>query len=648
MKSSYPAYRAGGVPWLTDVPQHWGVKRIKEVSYLKGRVGWKGLTSDEFLESGFACLVTGTDFRAKHIDWSECYWVDQERYEDDPFIQLMEGDLLITKDGTIGKLAIVTELENPACLNSGIFLVRPITSFKTAYLYWVLSSSAFSHFCDLASYGSTIQHLYQNVFENFAFPIPPEAEQEAIVAFLDREIAKIDALVEEQRRLIELLNEKRQAVITKAVTNGVQPDAVMKASGVSWLGNVPEHWDLRTVGAVCSYLSYGFTNPMPTAEEGPYMLTANDIRDGYIDFDKARMTTSDAFQGLTAKSRPAVGDVLVTKDGTLGRVALYDGPVACINQSVALLRPKPTMEPAFLALCLQGGVYQDRMVYEAGGTTIKHIYISRLAKMPLASPPLQEQIEICRHIDVVAQQFDQLASEARRAVDVLMERRTALITAAVTGAIDVRPVAEVRPVLSRARLRTIVAAEIIDQLSHKKAFGRVKLQKLLYLAETDVGIADLEGEYLREAAGPLDRGMMADAEAGLRQHSHVEVAQPEGPGGQVVYQLRGERGAYHSELVGAVGERAAGLAKLVRKLGDLDTKSVEAVTTLYAIWNDTLIDQNEPTDATIVSGVLEDWHPEKALKFKADELHTWLGWMRRHELVPRGNGPRTTMGRLFA
>lgn len=648
MTSSYPNYRTSGVPWLADVPQHWDVKRIKELSYLKGRVGWKGLTSDEFLESGFACLVTGTDFRAKHIDWSECYWVDQERYDDDPFIQLKEGDLLITKDGTIGKLAIVTGLKNPACLNSGIFLVRPLASYKTAYLYWVLSSSAFSHFCDLASYGSTIQHLYQNVFENFAFPIPPEAEQNAIVAFLDREIGKIDALVDEQRRLIELLNEKRQAVVTKAVTKGLNPDVVIKPSGVDWLGDVPEHWDVRTVGAVCSYLSYGFTNPMPTADEGPYMLTANDIREGYIDFDNARMTTPDAFHGLTAKSRPAAGDVLVTKDGTLGRVALYEGPVACINQSVALLRAEATMAPAFLALCLQGGVYQDRMVYEAGGTTIKHIYISRLAKMPLASPPLQEQIEICRHVDVVAQQFDQLANEARRAVDVLMERRTALITAAVTGNIDVRPVAEVRPTLSRARMRTIVAAEIIDQLSHKKAFGRVKLQKLLYLAEADVGIADLQGEYLREAAGPLDRVLMADAEAGLQQHGHVEVAQPEGPGGQVAYHLRGERGTYHDELVAAVGERAASLTDLVRKVGDLDTKSVEAVTTLYALWNDALIDQRETTDAAIVSGVLEDWHPEKAQKFKVEELHTWLGWMRRHELVPRGNGPRTIMGRLFA
>jgi type I restriction enzyme, S subunit len=117
------------------------VRRIKDTSYLKGRVGWKGLTSDEYLEDGYAFLVTGTDFSDRFINWSECHCVEKERFEDDPFIQLTEGDLLITKDGTIGKLALVKSLSKPACLNSGIFLVRPENSYITEYLYWVISAS---------------------------------------------------------------------------------------------------------------------------------------------------------------------------------------------------------------------------------------------------------------------------------------------------------------------------------------------------------------------------------------------------------------------------------------------------------------------------------------------------------------------------
>jgi type I restriction enzyme S subunit len=127
----YPEYKNCGVAWLGEIPEYWGIKRIKDTTYLKGRVGWKGLTSDEYLDEGYAYLVTGTDFSDRFIHWNDCHCVERDRYEDDPFIQLRNGDLLITKDGTIGKLALVKNLDRPACLNSGIFLVRPENSYVT-------------------------------------------------------------------------------------------------------------------------------------------------------------------------------------------------------------------------------------------------------------------------------------------------------------------------------------------------------------------------------------------------------------------------------------------------------------------------------------------------------------------------------------
>ena len=241
---TYPHYKDSGVEWIKTIPATWNVSRIKNTTYLKGRVGWKGLTSDEFLDHGYSYLVTGTDFKNKYIDWTSCYSVDKERFEDDPFIQLQNDDLLITKDGTIGKLAIVKELNGYACLNSGIFLVRPLNTYLAEYMYWVLSSNSFRVFCDLSSQGSTIQHLYQNVFEKFLFPSPPKNEQKKIINFLDRETAKIDALIQEQEKLIELLKEKRQAVIRNAVCRGLDPNVPMKDSGVGALGMIPEHWNV--------------------------------------------------------------------------------------------------------------------------------------------------------------------------------------------------------------------------------------------------------------------------------------------------------------------------------------------------------------------------------------------------------------------
>ena len=136
----YPKYKDSGVEWIGQVPEGWAVKKIKHRCYVKGRVGWKGLKSSEFLLEGFSYLVTGTDFNDAKINWKECYHIDKERYEEDPYIQLQDDDLLITKDGTIGKLAIVESLDKPACLNSGIFVVRSLEEdFTTKYLYWVLT-----------------------------------------------------------------------------------------------------------------------------------------------------------------------------------------------------------------------------------------------------------------------------------------------------------------------------------------------------------------------------------------------------------------------------------------------------------------------------------------------------------------------------
>ena len=159
------------------------------------------------------------------------------------------------------------------------------------------------------------------------------------------------------------------------------------------IGEVPAHWDVVQLSHFTSRITYGFTNPMPTTDEGPFMLTARDVNGGRIDYDNARRTSWDAYQNeLTDKSRPRVGDVLLTRDGSIGRVALCERPDVCaINQSVALLQPNERIEPRFLKFLLEVPHYQQRMEGDADGTTIKHIYITRVDKMQVAVPPLAEQ-----------------------------------------------------------------------------------------------------------------------------------------------------------------------------------------------------------------------------------------------------------------
>lgn len=185
------------------------------------------------------------------------------------------------------------------------------------------------------------------------------------------------------------------------------------------VGVIPEDWQVSPLEDFTSFISYGFTNPMPTSESGIYMITAKDINHGRIQFDTARCTTTEAYRTLlTGKSRPRKGDLLLTKDGTLGRLALVDDRVVCINQSVAVLRPNSKAEPRFLKALLEAPEYQDRMLEDAGGSTIKHIYITIVNRMPVAVPSNraeQEAIaEALSDADALIESLEQLLIKKRQ------------------------------------------------------------------------------------------------------------------------------------------------------------------------------------------------------------------------------------------
>lgn len=186
----------------------WTDKKMAQDSYLKARIGWQGLTTAEYLETGEYILITGTDFKDGRVDWGNCCYVEQERYDQDKNIQVRPGDILLTKDGTIGKVAYVDQLlPKPATLNSGIFVIRPINkSYHPLYFYYLLSSEIFKGFLNKLQAGSTINHLYQKDFVHFPFKAPPVLEQTAIATVLydiDAEIENLEKRLEKTRSLKE-------------------------------------------------------------------------------------------------------------------------------------------------------------------------------------------------------------------------------------------------------------------------------------------------------------------------------------------------------------------------------------------------------------------------------------------------------------
>jgi type I restriction enzyme S subunit len=272
---------------------------------------------------------------------------------------------------------------------------------------------------------------------------PPLPEQTQIAVFLDRETAKIDELVAEQRRLVALLKEKRQAVISHAVTRGLNPDAPLKPSGIEWLGDVPEHWRVVNLSAMVECAQLGGNLDSSESEEGIPVIKMGNLDRGFVKTNKIEFLAVGAQydESLLLKH----GDFLFNTRNSLdlvGKVAMWreELPVALYNSNVLRIGfRKESAIPAYMNYFFNSdlGLSQLRMIAK-GTTSVAAIYYKDLASLQITVPPLEEQHSIAKELDVAGANLNGLILEAQRAIDLLQERRTALISAAVTGQIDVR------------------------------------------------------------------------------------------------------------------------------------------------------------------------------------------------------------------
>lgn len=430
----YSEYQDSGEEWLGEVPGHWDVIQIKHLSVVKRGASPRPIDDAKYFDEDGEYAWT----RIADVTASDVYLTKAPQRLSDLgsslSVKLEPESLFLSIAGTVGKPCI-TGMK--ACIHDG-FVYFPELKIPSKFLFYVFAGE--QAYKGLGKFGTQL-NLNTDTVGGIKVGCTTNDELIGIINFLDHETAKIDTLIEKQQQLIKLLKEKRQAVISHAVTKGLNPNAPMRDSGVEWLGEVPEHWDVSRVGWMCDFISYGFTNPMPSTDEGPYMLTATDIEFGRVKYEEARRTSEDAFSTLLSpKSKPEKGDVLLTKDGTLGRVTVFNSEFdTCISQSVALLRlDRKKVIPEFLSMAFMGADYQSKMIFDAGGTTIKHIYISILAKMGFILPSLDEQKAILEKLAIKLGKMDSLIEQAEKASLLLSERRTALISAAVTGKIDVR------------------------------------------------------------------------------------------------------------------------------------------------------------------------------------------------------------------
>lgn len=429
----YPEYKDSGVEWLGDVPGHWQVHRL---SSLFRQVAEQGLEDLPVLTVSIHSGVSDREFDDNELDRKVTRIEDRTAYK-----RVAPGDLVYNMmrawQGGLGSVT-VAGLVSPAYV-----VARPIASFSTFLVEQQLRTPAAVEEMRRHSRGVTDfrLRLYWEEFKSLSVVLPPPAEQREINAFLDRETAKIDALVAEQQNLIALLKEKRQALISHAVTKGLDPDVPMKDSGVAWLGEVPAHWTVAPIKYFVKFRSGG----TPSKDRVDYWegqlpwASAKDLKWERL-LDTADHISETAIDDGAANLLDAGTVLIVVRGMILARtfpVALTGSRMA-INQDLKGLEPSPKMSAEFLAWYLRGTAAESLSRLDEAGHGTKALRMDAWASLEVSLPPLEEQLVIAEAVDRETARIDELSVEADLAIALLQERRTALISAAVTGKIDVR------------------------------------------------------------------------------------------------------------------------------------------------------------------------------------------------------------------
>ena len=350
-----------------------------------------------------------------------------------PMKMCRAGDILMSVRAPVGAMNIA---DRDYCIGRGLAAIRVAGMSPTLASHMV--STAVPALRRVAQ-GTTFEAISKTDLASVVVMVPPQEDREPLSRVLDT----LDTTIRQTEAIIEKLKHVKQGLLHDLLTRGIDANGELRPPQSqaphlykdSLLGWIPCDWTTPPVSVLVRQVTYGFTNPMPTTLDGPWMLTAADIADGHVDYSAARKTSSREFARLSRKSRPSKGDILVTKDGTLGRVALLDRENVCVNQSVAVLSPLDAGLGAFLTLYLRSPRGQDRMIADAGGSTIKHIYITTLADMLVPGPPVAEAFEIGQRADALEQRIQLEVSQLLK----LGMLKSGLMDDLLTGRVRVTP-----------------------------------------------------------------------------------------------------------------------------------------------------------------------------------------------------------------
>lgn len=435
---TYTHYKDSGIDWIGPIPEHWEVKKI---THLFSKVG-SGTTPTaglaQYYENGSINFLQTGDLNDNLIT-NTSKKITENALKDCSSLKIYpKGSLVIAMYGaTIGKLGIldIETTTNQACCVLG----DNKSNVEIKYIfYWF--SFAKKQIISM-SYGGGQPNISQDLIKSLRLNFPPIHEQEAIANFLDDKTAKIDALVQTKEQQIEKLKELRQAKIHQAVTKGLDANAPTKDSGVAWIGEIPAHWEVSELKRFCNKITDGSHSSPETQFEGKNYVSVKDVNEfGYIDLINCKKISEIDYILLEKNGcKPLKKDVLLTKDGTIGRAAVVeDDNDFVILSSLGLIRPNLSfINSYFLRYFLISPMAISNMYSLIAGSALTRLTIEKINRLLLVLPPIQEQEQIVAYLDEVTGKIDQAIAQKQEQISKLKEYKQSLINDVVTGKVKV-------------------------------------------------------------------------------------------------------------------------------------------------------------------------------------------------------------------
>lgn len=437
----YEKYKDSGVEWLGEIPEHW--KRSVFRYYFDIQLG-KMLQNAPQSENDEEISY----LKAIHVRWDKVDTYDLPKMwaspKDKDKYYVKNGDLLISEGGEVGRTAFLKELQEDCIIQNALHRVRPLSQSSVEYLNYLMRHISDTGWFDILCNKSTIAHLTSEKLGALALPLPPLDEQKTIAQFLDHKTKQIDELIAKKEALLEKLDEKRTALIRHAITKGLDPNVWIKDSGVEWLGDIPDHWEVVAIKRCFDIRDGTHDTPqyVEIGEEAVPLITSKDFDNDLINFQLAKYISITDHQEISKRSKVDYGDVLMSMiGGNIGKSLIVKTPQEFSIKNVALFKANNDLELSNLLLYyLTSGLLDIQISLKNRGGAQGFLSLNDIRNLVFLKIPSSERKTIVDYLAHKTAEIDQQKAKIQKAIELLKEYRTALITNAVTGKIDVRQV----------------------------------------------------------------------------------------------------------------------------------------------------------------------------------------------------------------